>query len=702
MPERRVAAALLAVAVAAAAGSPRARGEANLSGQTGFIYMPSARVQPEGAWRLGASSADPYFTGWSSVSLFPRLEFSARYTRIAHLAPGFEDEGYGDYKDKAFDAKLVLAPESAFTPQVAIGAQDFTGTRLFAARYAVLGKRIGDFDWGLGYGAQRIDGWFGGVRYRPPGLHGLGLVLEYDATRYRDDFQASTSGALERAGGPTYGIEYRRGWFAGQVSYQSGEVGANLYVTVPLDRREYIPKIDEPPPFARARAAGPPLAQWLGDPAAQRELARALESEGFRPVEFAVAGRALEVRLAHPRISVIGRAVGRAARVLRALGPNDLERLRIVYTLNDLPVLTYVFDDPALLDRFLAGEIDVASLERGMRIAFASPEAATDFRSLTGLVPPAEEVRGLDLRYGEDGHALLLRSENASGSRFTVVPLNVRFFFNDPSGALHYDSFAGLDYARRLARGWFLLGGARLTLFEDVSEVTQPSDSLLPHVRSDIAEYLREGGRLRLDRLLVNRYHYPGEQVYARWSAGYYEEMYGGVGVQFLYLPEESAWAADVAVDALRQRAPGELFAFRDYRTVTALASLHYRIPRHGITATTRLGRFLARDEGVRLELKRRFRSGIELGGWYSFTDAQDLTGPGRPGDPYRDKGLFLSIPLRSMLTRDTRERAHFSLVDFTRDVGQMARSPGDLYRQLELARHLDDDEHSPFMDFRE
>src|SRR5205085_6599448 len=86
--------------------------------------------------------------------------------------------------------------------------------------------------------------------------------------------------------------------------------------------------------------------------------------------------------------------------------------------------------------------------------------------------------------------------------------------------------------------------------------------------------------------------------------------------------PRQGNWAVDLAVDALRQRAPGDAFGFRDYSTVTALTSLHYRFPGSGVTATARAGRFLAKDEGVRFELSRRFRSGIEAGGWYTLTDA--------------------------------------------------------------------------------
>ena len=66
----------------------------------------------------------------------------------------------------------------------------------------------------------------------------------------------------------------------------------------------------------------------------------------------------------------------------------------------------------------------------------------------------------------------------------------------------------------------------------------------------------------------------------------------------------------------------------------TALAALHYRLPLDGVTATVRGGRFLAGDLGARFEMKRRFRSGFQVGAWYSLTNGNDITSPGTPASP--------------------------------------------------------------------
>jgi membrane-associated phospholipid phosphatase len=207
----------------------------------------------------------------------------------------------------------------------------------------------------------------------------------------------------------------------------------------------------------------------------------------------------------------------------------------------------------------------------------------------------------------------------------------------------------------------------------------------LPHVRSDIADYKR-GGRFKLNRLMLNKYMMPSERVYARLSGGLYEEMFRGFGGQVLYLPKDSRWAADVNVDALQQRGVKGWFDKRDYQTVSGFASLHYKLP-YDVTATARAGRFLARDNGVRMEFKRRFLSGVEIGAWYAKTSGKDITNPGTPSNPYNDKGVFLSVPLNIMLPSDSQAAASIALSPWTRDVGQMVASPGDLYDLVEQPR---------------
>lgn len=685
--------------LAGALAAPGLHAEPSVTGQTGLVHMPDARIGPEGLMRLGLSHSDPYFSIWSSITFFPRFEFSGRYTTIDRV-PGFASFDLGDYRDKAFDAKLVVLPESQWRPALALGAQDFVGTRLFSAKYLALGKRLGDFDITLGYGTDRIDGTFGGLRYRPPRLPRWSLLLEYDANDYPNDFRADVSGAGERKGGATYGVGYRAGWWGAQLAWQHSEPAGNLYLAIPLMEPEYVPKIDEPAPY-RGPAQRAPLAEWRSDWRHALMLVAALERQGFRDVHVRVRDGYLELSLTHDRISLIGRAVGRAARTALHLGPSDMRGLRIGYAVSDQPLLTYTFRDPAVLARYLDGRASRAELEAAADITFASARWARELRQEAVLVPYREHpLTAHPLPALERGRFIAPRPRQDLWSSFTLAPFNARVFFNDPGEPVRYDTFALLGYSRSLAPGLFLNGAARLTLVENVSEIAARSSSLLPHVRSDIGEYRREGERLRLNTLMLNKYALLRERWYARWSAGYYEEMYAGAGMQVLYLPARGDWAGDVAVDALRQRAPGEAFGFRDYSVITALVSGHYRFPAQGVTLTARAGRFLARDEGVRLEIKRRFRSGVELGGWYTWTNEEDITGPGSPGDPYRDKGIFISIPLNTLLTRDTRERASMAMADYTRDVGQMVASPGDLYRMVERRLVLDSAAHDPLTDF--
>ena len=672
--------------------------EPSLIGQTGLIHMPDARIEDDGTLRLGISNSDPYSAIWSSVTMLPRLELSARYTAIKDV-PAFVGTDFGDLKDKAFDAKLLLLKESRFMPDISVGTQDFLGTHLFSADFVTMTKRFYNMDLTLGYGKKRIDGLFGGMRYSPSWNRNLGIVIEYDANDYLNDPRAAESGADGLEGGASFGVEYKFGWIGTQLAYQDGDIAANAYVSIPLMKKEFIPNIDEPEPY-NVSAETPPLKGWRRDRQYTHALARALDQQGFKNVQLAIQGKSLHLTLTHSRISLIGRAVGRAVRTVLLLGPRDMEGITITYTINDQAVLSYRFNDLQVLRGYFDGLISLSLLEKSMVIEYTSPEYEEQFGHETSLfVDLGEPETPVETLYGDEGHFISFKKEDRFLSSVHFIPFNLRFYFNDQSGAFHYDIFSLLQYNKHIRHGLFLNTSARFTLFEDVSEVTRTSNSLLPHVRSDVAEY-KKGDRVRLNNLLLNQYFHPARRVYGRFSAGYYEEMYGGSGGQLLYLPEQGNWAADLSIDWLKQRDPDNSLEFRDYSVVTTLGAIHYRIPRLGLTATTRMGRFLARDEGARFELKRRFRSGIEIGAWYTITNEKDITSPGSPDNPYYDKGVFISVPFSSMLTRDTQDRATLSLAPWTRDVGQMVESPDDLYRLLERPLMLDSGEHTPLTEF--
>jgi hypothetical protein len=680
------AAALGAAALLLLLGQPRAFGQAALNGQSGLINMPDGRVAPDGTLRLGLSYVDPYFSGWGSVSLLPFLEVYGRYTQIdgvtAFEGTGNED-AYGDYKDKEAGIKLRLLDEREFLPSLSIGAQDFFGTGIFDAQFVALSKRIGDFDFTLGYGGDRIDGLFGGLRFTPRSFPSLSLVAEYDAYDYSRDLKPEESGVADRDKGAVVGLEYRWKWLTGQLSYGHDEVGVNAYMSIPLQQKEYVPKLKEPDPYTDITPR-PTLAQWQADPTYRKRMYRELLRQDFKAIRLEMSGDTLKAKLTNSRISQPSRSVGRAARIMVLTAPLETRALEITYTLADLPFATYTFTDLAQLQRYFNGMVSRDQLRPTVLVHYADPATRLPENEPEAVLDAFDRSYRVEVLDDAEGDLFSFRTEGVGIGGFKINP-KVEFYFNDPSGAFRYDLFLLGSYRRQLAKRLFFDGSVRLTVVEDVSDVDNPSNSTLPHVRSDVAEYKDEGNVLKLERLLLNRYFFPAQRVYARASVGYYEEMFGGAGGQVMYLPQSGKWAIDITADWVKQRDFEGGFGFQDYDTVTSLASLHVKLPWLPDTyGTVRAGRFLAQDEGARFELKRRFRSGIEIGFWYTRTNGDDITSPGSPGDPYYDKGVFMNIPLGPLLQKDSQTIAGLSLAPWTRDVGQMVVSPGDLYTLFE------------------
>jgi hypothetical protein len=664
----------------------------SLHGTPGYINMPNAVVDADATTSAGYSYDNPYATFWATSAILPFFQLTGSYVGTTGLK-GFTNEsggygsGYGRNKDKVVDIKLKLWDETERLPGVAIGASDFFGTELFKGQYIVATKTLGaakNIELSVGHGFRRPDGLFAGARYGFVAAPRWAVVAEYDANDYRKDYQAQLTDASKRRKGPAVGLEYRWGWLGAQVARHRDHFSANAYVSIPFSEREFIPKLYEPAPFDPKKApAKVSAAEWQQDSSRAAALAQALVKQNFKNVRVEFDSNVLRLTLTNNRISNMGRAVGRAARTALAFAPEGTRAIHITYTRLEQPIATYEFQDLPRLSDYLTGLANRDAFLQTVAVRYSTPADRIDDQQ--GLLAAVrEEGNGLKVQAGQDGNIVQVVSEDREANRFKVVP-KIAFFFNDPSGALRYEVAAAGNYDRRLGQGTYLNSAFKLDLFENISGVTQASNSLLPHVRTDIAEYKR-GSRFKLNRLLLNQYLTLDERVYARASAGFYEEMYRGVGGQVLYLPKDSRWAADITVDALQQRGYKGWFDKLDYKTVTALGALHYKLP-YDITATARAGRFLARDEGVRIEFKRRFQSGVEIGAWYTKTNGRDITNPGTPSNPYNDKGVFLSVPLNIMLLLDTQANAGIGLSPWTRDVGQMVASPGDLYDLFEQPR---------------
>ncbi len=141
--------------------------------QGGYFSMPSARMGKEGDIGAGYGYIPPYIHYNMRFQLVDFLEVSGNY----RVFKGVEDpvltrEGFGDFSDKGANLKISLlsAEDTHYQlPGLAVGLEDFIGTRAFKAYYIVLTKIFlnQNLEISLGYGTKRIHKWFGGMIWMP-------------------------------------------------------------------------------------------------------------------------------------------------------------------------------------------------------------------------------------------------------------------------------------------------------------------------------------------------------------------------------------------------------------------------------------------------------------------------------------------------------------------------------------------------------
>src|SRR6185369_3767214 len=190
-------------------------------------------------------------------------------------------------------------------------------------------------------------------------------------------------------------------------------------------------------------------------------------------------------------------------------------------------------------------------------------------------------------------------------------------------------------------------------------------------VRTFLREYLTSS-EFTIPVLQVTHDNQLTRNQYFSVYAGYFEEMFGGVGAEWLYRPFASRLAFGAEVNALKQRSFQQDFGFRDYNVVSGHATTYWDTGWNDVQVKLIAGRYLAKDVGVTLDLSRVFKNGVTLGAFATKTNVSAA----QFGEGSFDKGVYLSIPFDAMLTRSTNTIANFLWKPLTRDGGAMlARS---------------------------
>ena len=199
-----------------------------------------------------------------------------------------------------------------------------------------------------------------------------------------------------------------------------------------------------------------------------------------------------------------------------------------------------------------------------------------------------------------------------------------------------------------------------------------------------MARYLKEGST-GLDSLFLERRGTWHRGLHYRVFGGILEEMYSGAGGEVLYQPHQSRLAFGASANWVKQRAYDKGLEHLPYQTITGFVSAYWATPFYNYDAALHVGRYLAKDVGATLEVRRTFDNGWMVGLWATLTDVpfDDF------GEGSFDKGMFFRIPLDGLFGGSTRAAYTNRLRPIQRDGGQRLEDfSGNIWFDLRSTRY--------------
>ena len=183
----------------------------------------------------------------------------------------------------------------------------------------------------------------------------------------------------------------------------------------------------------------------------------------------------------------------------------------------------------------------------------------------------------------------------------------------------------------------------KYSLYDNFDELfIPPLDTYPNQVRSDLKKYMNNfGNGVIIGRLQISHLFSHERKHFFRFTGGIYEEMFGGIGAEYLYYPEGSIISLGAEIFHVKKRSYDMKFNFMDYSNNISRINFSILEPQTNVITKLSFGEYLAGDIGYTLEFKRRFDNGVEMSAFFSRTDvSEELFGEGS-----FDKGVKLKIP---------------------------------------------------------
>lgn len=651
----------------------------------GYLNMPSARVNEMGMMAFGFSYVPPYRNYGVTIQPLKRFELGLNYRVFIDIPePSMGALGFGDDSDRGANMKFqVLRADDGFFyfPEIAIGIEDFYGTKRFHSFYAVLTKSF--LDWNLettiGWGKGRIKGFFGGIGWTPfrhvknTFLKNLTFLGEYDAIDYKHHPFEHPQGRhvtsrinVGLSGNLLHFLTFNVSSLRGENISASLSFSCNLGTSKGL-----FPKVDDPPLYMSPLNIEP-LGLLRKEKEFASELVFALSEQKLTPAQiylttYEKSGKTLWIKLINRRYRNPLDLKERLTSVLSSLIPNGIDIVLANVESNGILVYEY---------QFQVSDLKHLRMQK------------LDWCEFDVLTSPKEPTFSPNCYEGS-----LLYLQKKPIWTLTLRP-QLLTFFGSATGKFKYSAgiLAGpegylWDQFYYNIQGTYNVKSS----LSDVGDMDKLNPSQLFNVRSDLVNYYRTNTFI-LEKAYLQKGTYLGQGWYHRIAVGYFETAFSGIANEFLYYPLKTNWAIGLeAAVVLKRKYHGlglttRVRKFDGFKAKSPhfigyqyFLDLFYNFKPLHLNFKVSLGQFLARDKGARFEIGRTFASGLYFSLWYTWTNAHDIVNQRR----YRDKGFILVIPFDFFLKKSSKTKIGYLLSIWLRDSGARAATGKRLYPTL-------------------
>ena len=594
----------------------------NNYGIVGTIHTPSARTYDEGVHGITVYRGTPNQTVTLSANPFDWFEASFFYTNVTDRPYCYDftsETCLQDFKDKGFNFKVRLK-EQGKLPAIAIGLNDFAGTGIYSSEYIVgsYGINRTDFHFGVGFGL--LDGsdlsfknplTFISDKFndRPTNTEGLGG--SFQPSRYFSGETASPFFGVSHALNnklllrAEYDSSVRPGLVPFRIPENDFSFGVDYLITdnfsigVSFERGDYasfkfVYKNDPVSTFQKNEYARGDRRR--GDNK-YTQLINNLEANGIGVKRLSRNANSIGLQLTqvmHPNLRVVEDIIAQSAR-------------------------------DAGITEDIVKDIEIANL-------LAIQEIDDSYRATSQTIYQRSTTKRFSTNTRANFRPFLASREEFFKGAFLVE--------NDTEFIIRKDLFFNTNIKYSLADN-----------LDDL--YIPPVDTFPAQVRSDVKQYLKnmKDGGILLGRAQLDYHLTPAKNHHIMMSAGVFEDMFSGIGGEYLYFTPNTNYSFGVDVFKVFKRDYSWRFGLLDYENTMATLNFNYRnygtIP---FDMRVSAGEYLAGDVGYTIEFSRTFYNGVYFGAFATFTDVTTK----QFGEGSFDKGIFFNIPIYGNLINYT------------------------------------------------